>query len=100
MPKAGALERAIIQHNGMGNLPSLDFTFIAHRADDGMILGDLWIVEEVNIRAWGRANIHDILEEQKLFPTERTLGHPQPGIPGKQFHDANHRPDAQADRTK
>ena len=97
MAQTGALQRSIVEQDRLRALTRFDLGLISNGPNDGVMLGDLRIIEQVDIRARRRPDIHDIFEEQEFLPRERALGHAQPGIARQQLDDTDQAADAQPD---
>src|SRR5205814_677382 len=78
MPKARPLQRAVIEEDWLGGLASFDFAFVTDRSNNRMVFRDLGIIEQINVRARRRANVHYIFEEHKIPAGERSIGPSKP----------------------
>src|SRR5262249_3783822 len=92
----GSTHPVVVKQHRVRRLTRLDLTLVANVTKHRMVSGHLWIVEQIDVRARRRPNVHYILEKYEFLAGERSLRHAQPGVPRQQFHNADHRPDSRS----
>jgi hypothetical protein len=76
------LKRPAIDKHLTKTVVAFDLGFVANRTERCMQIGDLGIVEQVDVGARRRADVHHVFEYQELFPGKGSRGHSKPRIAG------------------